>query len=56
MAVNDTPNGKKYGQFVYDCKSRIETVATTKSYISDFATVDDNFINDEVVGDGCQSE
>ena len=56
MAVNDTPNGKKYGQFVYDCESRIETITTTKSYISDFATVDDNFINGEVVADRCQSE
>jgi hypothetical protein len=56
MTIIDKPDGKKYGQFVYDCESRIETVTTTKSYISDFASADGKFIGDEIVAEGCQSE
>jgi DNA polymerase type B, organellar and viral len=58
MTTTDIPGREKYGQFVYDFESRIETVTTTKSYISEFASKDGFFTTDdyEIVPDGCHSD
>ncbi len=56
MKPDDPLDGTKYGQFVYDCESRIETVTTKKCYISDFATTNGKFTDGENVPVGCESD